>query len=595
VSSGASTDDLLTGLGLVIVLAVGAQLIAGRLRVPAIVLLLPAGFLAGIATTDVHPDVLLGDLFQPFVSVAVGVILFEAGLRLSFRELEASLRGIVLRLVAIGVLVTWVGVAAASALLFDGLGGGVPLMIGAILVVSGPTVVLPLLGFVRPTRTVRSTLAWEGTLVDPVGALLGVLVFHAVQAGSVDHAGGLLLSVTVGVLVGGAGALALRLLLPAVQRGAPRQAATATLMVVVAALVCADLLREDAGFVATTLMGMSLANQRRIDVSQTLEFQGTLVQLLIGALFILIAASVSPSELSGVLAPTLGLVAVMVLVLRPLAVALASWRSVLTLRERAFVAWMAPRGIVAGATASAFGLELAQSGVKGADRILPITFLVIFATVCLYGLTAEPVARALGLAGSRATTVLVVGGHPWARKVAESLDRAGLHVRLWTGRQSEQQAAHAAGLDADHGRLLVDAMSREAELEEITHALLLTANDDFNALVAAELRDELGHESVHRVAPTPGRTDLLEPAGEAAILGSEELTFDAFNEWFDGGGHVVGEAHADGVPASDPARRLLFCVTRRGALRVATQDRRLAPQKGDTVIWLAAADRGASA
>ena len=127
-------------------------------------------------------------------------------------------------------------------------------------------------------------------------------MFHAVQAGSVDHAGELLLSVTVGALVGGAGALALRLLLPAVQRGAPRQAATATLMVVVAALVCADLLREDAGFVATTLMGMSLANQRRIDVSQTLEFQGTLVQLLIGALFILIAASVSPSELSGVLA-----------------------------------------------------------------------------------------------------------------------------------------------------------------------------------------------------------------------------------------------------------------------------------------------------
>jgi NhaP-type Na+/H+ or K+/H+ antiporter len=588
-----STNDLLTGLGLVIVLAVGAQLIAGRLRLPAIVLLLPAGFLAGMATSDVHPDVLLGALFQPFVSVAVGVILFEAGLRLSFRELEASLRGIVLRLVAIGVLVTWGGVAATSALLFDGLGSGVPLMIGAILVVSGPTVVLPLLAFVRPSRTVRSTLAWEGTLVDPVGALLGVLVFHAVQAGSVDHAGSLLLSVAVGVVVGGAGALALRLLLPAVQRGAPRQAAPATLMVVVSALVCADLLREDAGFVATTLMGMSLANQRRIDVSQTLEFQGTLVQLLIGALFILIAASVSPSDLSGVLAPTLGLVAVMVFVLRPLAVALASWRSALTLRERAFVAWMAPRGIVAGATASAFGLELAQSGVEGADRILPITFLVIFATVCLYGLSAEPVARALGLAGSRATTVLVVGGHAWAREVAESLDRAGLRVRLWTGRREEQQAARAAGLDAGHGRLLVDAMSREAELEEITQALLLTASDDFNALAAAELRDELGHGSVHRVAPTPGRTDLMAPANDAAILGSEELTFDAFTERFAGGARLVVEAHADGSEdgrtAEVPTRRPLFTVTRRGALRVATEGCLPAPQDGDTVIWLATA------
>ncbi len=593
-SSGVSTNDLLTGIGLVVVLAVGSQLIAGRLRLPAIVLLLPAGFLAGMATNDVHPDVLLGELYQPFVSVAVGVILFEAGLRLSFHELEASLRGVVLRLVAIGVLVTWVGVAGATALLFDGLGSGVPLMIGAILVVSGPTVVLPLLAFVRPTRMVRSTLAWEGTLVDPVGALLGVLVFHAVQAGSRGHPGSLLASVAVGALVGGAGALALRLLLPAVQRGAPRQAAPATLMLVVAALVCADLLREDAGFVATTVMGMSLANQRRIDVSQTLEFHGTLVQLLIGALFIMIAASVSPSDVNEVLAPTLGLIAVMVLVLRPFAVALATWRSALALRERAFVAWMAPRGIVAGATASAFGLELAQAGVAGADRILPITFLVIFATVCLYGLTAEPVARALGLAGSRATTVLVVGGHEWAREVAAALDHAGVSVRLWTGRREEQQAAHAAGLAADHGRLLADALSREAELEGITQALLLTASDDFNALAAADLRDELGHESVHRVAPTPGRTDLMAPANDAAIVGSEDLTFDAFTEQFAAGGHLVGEAHAGGRTAADPTRRPLFAVTRGGALRVATQGRPLTPQEGDTVIWLATGARASS-
>jgi hypothetical protein len=187
----------------------------------------------------------------------------------------------------------------------------------------------------------------------------------------------------------------------------------------------------------------------------------------------------------------------------------------------------------------------------------------------------------------------VVGGHAWALEVAESLDHAGLRVRLWTGRREEQQAAHAAGLDADHGRLLVDAMSREAELEEITQALLLTASDDFNALAAAELRDELGHESVHRVAPTPGRTDLMAPANDAAILGSKELTFDAFTEQLAGGGHLVGEAHADGSAdgrtAEDPTRRPLFTVTRSGALRVATQGHLLTPQDGDTVIWLATA------
>ncbi len=580
-ANAASTNDLLTGLGLVVVLAVGSQLVAGRLRLPAIVLLLPAGFVAGIATTDVHPDVLLGALYQPFVSVAVGVILFEAGLRLSFGDLHASLRGVVVRLVVIGVLVTWAGVAAASALLFDGLGSGVPLMLGAILVVSGPTVVLPLLAFVRPTRMVRSTLAWEGTLVDPIGALLGVLVFHGVQAGSPGVHGNLLLSLGVGALVGGAGALLLHLLLPAVQRGAPRQAAPATLMVVIAGLVCADLLREDAGFLATTLMGMSLANQRRIDVKGTLQFQGTLVQLLIGALFILIAASVSPSEVSGVLAPALGVVAVMVLILRPLAVALATAGSSLSLRERGFVAWMAPRGIVAGATASAFGLELAQAGVRGADKILPITFLVIFATVCLYGLSAQPVARALGVAGAQGTTVLVIGGHALAREVGEALSRAGLRVRLWTGRPDEQQAARATGLDADHGRLIVDAVNREAELEEVTHALVLTGSDDFNALAAADLRDELGHDSVHRLAPTPGRTDLLPPVNEAPLFGSEALTLDAFSQRLTAGERLVQEAHSGGMAHSP-----LFSVTKGGALRVATPGRPLEPRDGDTVIWL---------
>ena len=179
-----STDDLLAGLGLVVVLAVGSQLLARRARLPAIVVLLPVGFVAGIATDDVHPDVLLGDLYQPFVSVAVGVILFEAGLRLSFREVPPRVRRVVAPLIVVGVVVTWLGVALTVALLFDDIDRGVALLIGAILVVSGPTVVLPMLAFIRPPSEVRSLLKWEGVLVDPVGALLGVAVFHVVSSGA---------------------------------------------------------------------------------------------------------------------------------------------------------------------------------------------------------------------------------------------------------------------------------------------------------------------------------------------------------------------------------------------------------------------------
>src|SRR5215470_15839606 len=252
-----TSSEILFGLGLVLVLAVGSQLLARRLRVPAIVVLLPAGFIAGIATSDVNPENLLGSLYQPFVSLAVGVILFDVST-------------------------------------------GVAFVMGAILVVSGPTVVLPLLAFIRPARQVRSALTWEGVLVDPVGAIFGVLVFHAVSTGAGVgdwHPGVFLSSVAVGAAVGVAGAVVLWALLREIHRNEPRMAVLATLMVVIAAVVASDLIREDAGLVAATVMGVALGNQHllraqhRIDVSLAREFHETLVQLLIGVLFVMIAAS----------------------------------------------------------------------------------------------------------------------------------------------------------------------------------------------------------------------------------------------------------------------------------------------------------------
>src|SRR5438034_3151701 len=292
-----STNQILFGLALVLALAVGSQLVARRLGIPALVILLPAGFLAGAATGDIDPNNLLGALYQPIVTIAVGVILFEAGLRLSFDEVATGTRRVVVRLVAIGVLVSWIAIALAVALLFDDIDRGVASLVGAILVVSGPTVVLPLLAFIRPAGEVRALLKWEGVLVDPVGALLGVVVFTGVSSGKGWRPGTMLLSLGVGGLVGLVGAAMLWLLLREVQWNAPRMVVPATLMIVVAAVVAADLIRADAGLAAATLMGVALGNQahlldaqHRIDISLTLEFEETLVQLLIGVLFVLVAA-----------------------------------------------------------------------------------------------------------------------------------------------------------------------------------------------------------------------------------------------------------------------------------------------------------------
>jgi hypothetical protein len=307
------------------------------------------------------------------------------------------------------------------------------------------------------------------------------------------------------------------------------------------------------------------------------------VELLIAILFVLISASVEPSQVWDLLPEGLALVAVMVLVLRPLTVAIGSWRSELSQGERAFMAWLAPRGIVAAATASAFGLQLSQAGVRGAEDILPIAFIAIFGTVVLYGLTAAPVARVLGLAGAGERVVLIVGGNAWARAIAGALKSAGLGVRLWTGRSDEQAAAREAGLAAGKARLGADLASREEELEEVTDALLMTESDDFNALAAFELRQELGRDHVYRLSPPGDLLDLVPAYAEGRILFGEDVTYSDLNRRFDGGARLVEVAsERDGVTP-------LFILNDSGELTIVTAGLRPEMSVGDTMIGIAAA------
>jgi hypothetical protein len=243
---------------------------------------------------------------------------------------------------------------------------------------------------------------------------------------------------------------------------------------------------------------------------------------------------------------------------------------------------------LAGATASAFGPELARKGVAGADKVLPIVFVAIFGTVLVYGLTATRVARTLGIAGMGHRLVLIVGGHPWAREIAAALKRCGVAVRMWVGPLDQQAAARDAGLDADRGRIMVDTISREAELEEVTDAVLLTPSDDFNTLAAAELRNELGHRHVFRIAPHPDQPNLLPSPREAGILSDRSLTFAELDRRFAAGAHIVTRT-ADEVlrPSGIETQQPLFAVTPEGQLSVAADGRRPDLHPGDTVIVLA--------
>ena len=414
-----TTNQILTGVGLILALAVGSQVLASRLRIPAIIILLPVGFTAGAITTDVNPQDLLGAAFQPLVSLAVAVILYDAGMALDLRKLHGHTRRVVVRLIVIGVPVTLAFAAVFAGLLLD-MSGKAALMLGAILVVSGPTVVAPLLVFVRPTERLQRVLSWEGSLIDPVGGILGAVVFHAVLASTRQGFGYQLAQFLAGVCVGLAGGIAgtalLWLLLRTLRLGEVL-GTNAQLAAVIAVAAGCDILRDDAGLIAAIVMGLAVANLRGFDVPARRPFFETLVQLIIGVLFVSISATATPASLQHLVLPALGLIAVLGLITRPLVALLATARTDLTTGERRFTGWMAPRGIVAAATASTFSAALVSKNIGGAAKILPVTFLVIVVTVAVYGLTAVPVARRLGVTRPARTRPLLVGGDDWAEDV----------------------------------------------------------------------------------------------------------------------------------------------------------------------------------
>ena len=466
-------------------LAVGSQVLASRLRIPALIILLPAGFTAGALTTDVHPQNLLGAAFQPLVSLAVAVILYDSGLALQWGKVAGRARRVVPRLVIWGVPITMAFAAVLAAPLL-GMSAGAALMTGAILVVSGPTVVGPLLALVRPSDRLQRILSWEGSLIDPVGGILGAVVFHAVLAstsGGIGHPlGQFLLSIGIGAAGAAVGVAVLWLCLCRLALD-DVLSTTAQLACVIGVAAACDIVRDDAGLIAAILMGLAVANLRAFHVPAKRPFFETLVQLIIGVLFVSISATVTPASLKHLVLPTLGLVAVLVLVTRPLVAFLATIRTELTRGERAFAGWMAPRGIVAAATATTFGAALAANHVGGAAKILPVTFLVIVATVALYGLTAVPVARRLGVTRPARSRPLLVGGDPWVIDLARAFRTAGLDVLMWAPSRGQRTQIKQAGLDLAPGELLASAVGENAEIEGITAILLLTGEDDYNALV----------------------------------------------------------------------------------------------------------------
>jgi NhaP-type Na+/H+ or K+/H+ antiporter len=516
---------------------IAAQVLAARLRIPAIVLLLALGFLVGPLLGWLHPSRDFGPNLRPLIGLAVAVVVFEGGLALDFRELRAAGEG-VLRLTAFALPINFL-LGALAAHLIGGMMWGPACVFGAILVVTGPTVILPLLRNARLERRSAAFLKWEAIINDPVGAILTAVVIE-ILVGVPHHVGedpaaALMLHLAEGVVVAGAlGAGSALLVAWAFRRDLiPESLKTPVLLALaLVAYVVPNLLMHEAGLIGATVFGIALANRHVPGLSELRRFKEALVVLLVSCLFVVLTADLDLALIGKLSVPILGLTAAILFVVRPAAIWMATLRSDLSLRERLFVGWIGPRGIVAAAVAGLAGPRLSEAGYAGGDLIQPTVFAVIVATVIAHGFSLGPLARRFGLSTAADTQRLaVIGASPWASDLVIALYRAGVPVVLVDTYPGALLTARSAGVPT----LQAELLSRHAEEGLSDHPpdylLAATRDDLYNALVCTRLAPEIGRERVYQLAPS--ETHLLhEDTGvsrdaRGKVFGDADANFDA--------------------------------------------------------------------
>lgn len=497
------SEHVLISLGGILVLGIAAQWIAWRLRLPSILLLLTFGFFAGPSGLKlIDPTHIFGDLLFPLVSLAVAIILFEGGLSLHFNQIP-GVRSVILRLISLGAVITW-GASTLAAHYILGMDLTLSILLGAVLIVTGPTVISPLLQQIRPQGQAGVALKWEGILIDPVGAILAVLIFEMILSGRLDQAPTLIALgaaqvLAIGSILGIGGAAFMIYMLR--NHWIPDHLQNSfSLLVAIGTFVLSDTLYPESGLLTVTVLGIAMANQNTVSIRHLVEFKENLTVLLISSLFIILSARLTIGDILafGWRGPLF--MAVLVFIARPLATFASAWRSKLSFAEQAFIAWMAPRGIVAAAVASIFAFELEHVGVEGAAQIEAAVFLVIVTSVALYGLTAAPLARWLKLSEVDPQGAILVGAHPFARHLALVLKQHGFKLLLMDTNPRNVRLAKSAGLLAYQEDALSEEML-DTELTGIGRMLALTPNHEVNSLATLHFSELFGRGQVYQLPP----------------------------------------------------------------------------------------------
>ncbi len=589
------------GLMLAGMLMIGflAQWLAWRVRLPAILFLLLAGIVLGPVSGVLDPDRLLGNLLFPTVSLAVALILFEGSLTLRFHELPGigkAVRG----LVSYGAVASLLLLALAAHLVAN-LAWPIALLFGALACVTGPTVIAPMLRTLRPNARIANTLRWEGIVIDPLGALFAVLIYEAIVSHQEGHTIGIFVAtVACGVVIGAITAWLMAFFLR--RQMIPEYLQNyAVLSSVLLAFSVSNALTHESGLLAVTIMGIALGNIRGVHIDDILDFKENVTTMLVSLLFILLAARLHWPLPDGMLGAGLALFLIAQLLVRPVTVAISSFRSGLNWRERVLIGWVAPRGIVAASVSALFALRLDALGVAGAEALVPLVFTLIIGTVILQSATARPLAIWLKVAEPEPRGVLVFGSDGVARAIGKVLAEAGFRVVLADDDWDGIRQARMDGLATFFGNPASPHAERHLDLTGIGRLLAVSTHRERNSLACVHYRQEFGRDKVYRLRNlTPQEnTDRAALSGSllAPPLFDEEMTHRRFADMLESGWrikstrlsatfdwpHFIEQYGSNSV--------LMFGVEEKGTLRVASTKRELEPRPGWLVIALVPAQR----
>jgi NhaP-type Na+/H+ or K+/H+ antiporter len=588
-------ENILFAFALVVFFGVAGQWLAWRVKLPSIIFFLFIGALAGPILGLIDPDKFLGDLLFPFVSMGVAIILFEGGLTLKFKSVK-GLTKTIYSLLTIGISLTWIIVSVATHYLI-GLSWELAILFGALMTVTGPTVIKPLLKTVRPNADIANILHWEGVILDVMGAILIVLVFEFIVSGESGENIPVVLALVVstglfaGVIGGYILAFLLRHFLLPFQL---QQVFTLALVLVVFSL--SNIIAHESGLLAVTIMGMILANLKDVDTQEILIFKEKLSLLFISVLFILLSARLDLDALFGMGWPALVLLAIIIFVARPVSVFFSTLFSPLKWNSRILLSWIAPRGIIAAAVSALFAMRLESLGYADAELLVPLTFMVIISTILVYGTTAKPLALWLDVRESDPTGMLIVGANPVSRQIAKSLDEQNFSVRVTDTNWENIFKAQMMGLDTYYGNIISDHAQEHMKLTGIGGLLSLSANTTLNALACEHFKTDFGPKNIYYLLNSQEKdlekNKTLHKASGGRQLFCENVSYTKLASLISNGAKVkittLSQEYtfSDYLAQDDKKMIELFYVDANQNLHFFTTDHDLSPEAGSKITSL---------